>query len=112
MTYDLDRAINIATQDAYDDLQGAGLTDLSNDNAKSIIADHAQDVVPMYDGQLLDVYMQHQRHLMTYEPGITLQDNTGADRDPYINTQGLRTAIHWLAIERIHDNLDDLINAD
>jgi len=117
MTYDLDHELKFHTRWAYEELLREGLTDLTDDKAKSIIAGHAQDVVPASDEFLLHVYMQQQhalymqyrRALMDYGASIPTQCDTGS---PYINTEGLRIAIHRLAMERMHDKLDDLINAD
>jgi len=117
MTYDLDHELEFHTRWAYEELLREGLTDLTDDKAKSIIADHAKDAVPAGDEALLSVYMQHGRALymqyrhalMDYGVSIPTQCDTGS---PYINTEGLRIAIYRLVVERMHDKLDDLINAD
>lgn len=113
MTYNLNRAIDLATQDALTDLKRDGLTDLSNPHAEAIISEHARNAVPFDHGHLIDVYRDHYRDLIDR----MMDDAEGAlyflaaAADPLVNYEGIAFATHQLIIDRMTGYLQGLIRA-
>lgn len=112
MTYDLDAAIRLATLSALEELKHRQLNDINKDEAKTIIAHHAENTVPVYNGELLYVYNEYRKELMQYADGVPEATDTQKLLDPYVNWNGLTTAIHWYAIERMHDLIDEILGTD
>jgi len=99
MTYDLHNAIGHATKDALTDLKRDGLDDLTNPHAQEIISEHAYNAVPMYDGQLINVYQNFRLDLIPY--WYDLQQNMAGELDPFVNYGAIRYAVHRLIETRM-----------
>lgn len=106
MTYDLNRAIQIAITDAMKDLRREGETDTSNPHVQQIISEHAESAVPVYYAELLDVYTHNHTRLMDYADFEFTFDQKRSNSDPFINWDGIMQAVYYLAYDRITEAVD------